>query len=502
MSSKFYITTPIYYVNDVPHIGHAYTSLACDFIARFKRLDGDDAFFLTGTDEHGQKIEKTAVAKGIEPKEFVDKMYIPFKELCSKMNFSNSDFIRTTEERHVRYVQDIWKQLVASGDVYMGKYSGWYATRDEAFYSEDEIQDGKAPTGAPVEWVEEDSYFFRLSAWQDKLLDFYEQHPEFIGPESRRNEVISFVKSGLVDLSVSRTSFSWGIPVPGDESHVIYVWLDALFNYISAVASGQSSLWPCDLHVVGKDILRFHAVYWPAFLMALSMPLPKRIFAHGWWTNEGQKISKSLGNVIDPVALVDQYGLDYIRYFLMREINFGSDGNYSHQLFVQRVNSELANNIGNLVHRVMTFIYNNLDGVIPEKVVISQEDEVIMSLAYSAIDKVRLHVDKQEISAALAIIIELGSACNIYMEKNAPWRLRKEDIDRMNAVLVTLSECIRVIGILLQPVVPGSAAKILGIFNITEEQQFEKIHEMKVGLQGVSGINIQKPSVIFSRLEV
>ncbi|MFQ5959591.1 MAG: class I tRNA ligase family protein, partial [Alphaproteobacteria bacterium] len=358
--TRFYVTTPIYYVNDSPHIGHAYTSLACDALARFMRLDGREVKFLTGTDEHGQKVEKAATAAAESPQAFVDRMSRQFSDLSTPMAFTNDDFIRTTEARHVASVQQLWRELVKRDEIYLDKYAGWYSVRDEAFYAESELVDGKAPTGAPVEWVEEPSYFFRLSAWQERLLAFYDANPGFVGPETRRNEVVSFVKGGLTDLSVSRTSFRWGVPVPDDPDHVMYVWIDALTNYITAVGYPDTAhaeyrrFWPADLHMVGKDILRFHAVYWPAFLMAAELDPPRRVFAHGWWTNEGQKISKSLGNIIDPLALVARYGLDQVRYFLLREVPFGNDGDFSHRAMVSRMNDDLANDFGNLVQRVLS----------------------------------------------------------------------------------------------------------------------------------------------------
>ena len=364
---SYYLTTPIYYVNDKPHIGHAYTTLACDALARFKRLDGYDVMFLTGTDEHGQKVQKSAEAKGVEPKAFTDEVSQNFRDLTKVLDFTNDDFIRTTEPRHYAACQQLWNTLIENGDIYLGSYSGWYAVRDEAFYAESEIKDGKAPTGAPVEWVEEPSYFFRLSAYQDKLLEHYDANPDFVAPKSRFNEVKSFVKGGLLDLSVSRASFSWGVPVPGDEDHVMYVWLDALTNYMTAAGYAQeggevdyAKRWPADLHMVGKDILRFHAVYWPAFLMAANLELPKRVYAHGWWTNEGQKISKSLGNVIDPIEIADKYGLDQMRYFMLREVPFGNDGDFSHQAMVHRMNGDLANDLGNLCQRVLSMIFKKL----------------------------------------------------------------------------------------------------------------------------------------------
>ena len=371
-SGAFYVTTPIYYVNDSPHIGHAYTTLACDALARFMRLDGRAVHFLTGTDEHGQKVEKAAADAGLDPQTFTDRVSQRFRDLAAAMNCSNDDFIRTTEERHKRSVAALWERLVASGDIYLGKYAGWYSVRDEAFYAESELVGGAAPTGAPVEWVEEPSYFFRLSAWQDRLLEFYRERPDFVLPATRMNEVTSFVKGGLQDLSVSRTTFAWGIPVPGDPAHVMYVWLDALANYISALGFPDTegelyrTFWPANFHVVGKDILRFHAVYWPAFLMSAGLEPPKQVFAHGWWTVEGQKMSKSLGNVVSPASLIEKYGLDQTRYFLLREIAFGSDGDFSNAAMVRRINHDLANDYGNLAQRVLSMIAKNCGGVVPE----------------------------------------------------------------------------------------------------------------------------------------
>ena len=516
MNKYYYITTPIYYVNDLPHIGHAYTTLACDILARFNRLSGKEVFFLTGTDEHGQKIEKAAQSKDMQPKAFVDSLVPNFKALIETMNCSPNDFIRTSEERHISFVQNIWTQMVDAGQIYLGKYAGWYAVRDEAFYKESDLVDGKAPTGADVEWLEEESYFFRLSQWQGPLLQFYEDHPDFIAPEGRRNEVVSFVRRGLHDLSVSRSTFSWGIKVPNDEKHIIYVWLDALFNYISALSaydnhdahhkqtagkandryhtrndpSSESSrnaivegfdpkvdgamavntavyeqFWPSTLHIIGKDILIFHAVYWPAFLMSLKIPPPKKVFAHGWWLNEGQKISKSLGNIINPFELIEEFGVDYIRYFLMREIPFGNDGSYSREALIQRINSELANNMGNLVQRALVFIWKNCDGLI-EKMEIKQEaDQAILDHGYRTAQKMTQELDKQAIQQAIGVIIEFSSLSNAYIDHQAPWSLKKQnETERMKTVLYVLAECIRIIGVLLQPFIPESAKKILANF--------------------------------------
>jgi len=480
MSGKnFYITTPIYYVNDKPHIGHAYTTLACDALARFKRLDGFDVMFLTGTDEHGQKVEKAAEAAGMAPKAFCDMVSENFRALPKLMNVSNDDFIRTTEPRHVKSVQALWEKLVASGNIYLGHYEGWYAVRDEAFYGEDELitdASGKkvAPTGAPVEWVKEPSYFFKLSAWGDKLLAFYEANPGFILPPSRRNEVISFVKGGLLDLSVSRTTFKWGIPVPNDPAHIMYVWLDALTNYITATgypdeqAEKFRRFWPADLHMVGKDILRFHAVYWPAFLMAAGLPVHKRVFAHGWWTNEGQKISKSLGNVIDPIALIEEFGLDQTRYFLMREVPFGNDGDFRRDAMIGRVNSELANGFGNLAQRTLSFVAKNAGAAIPAPGALTEADEALLAEADSLLSRMRQALDEQAIHTALQHWFDLVDASNKYIDVAAPWSLRKTDPARMNTVLWVLLEAIRQLAILAQPFMPASAAKMLDQLSVSE----------------------------------
>jgi len=467
----YYISTPIYYVNDVPHIGHAYTTLACDVLARFKRLDGFDVMFLTGTDEHGQKVEKSAQTAGLEPQEFVDKVSQNFHDLGGPMGYSNDDFIRTTEARHTESCQAIWQAIERNGDIYLGTYSGWYSVRDEAFYAEEELTKGpdgtrRAPSGAEVEWVEEPSYFFKLSEWGDRLLKFYDENPGFILPDSRRNEVVSFVKSGLRDLSVSRTSFKWGIPVPGDEDHIMYVWLDALTNYITAVGYPDQEnekfqkYWPA-IHMVGKDIVRFHAVYWPAFLMSAGLPPPKRVFAHGWWTNEGQKISKSLGNVIDPLELVERYGLDPVRYFLMREVPFGNDGDFSHRAMVNRLNGDLANDLGNLAQRVLSMINRNCAATVPEPGPLSVEDHTFLASAHGIIDTVRVEMKVQGLHRALeAIWVVIGDA-NRYVDAQAPWELKKSDVGRMNTVLYVAAEVIRHLGIMVQPFMPDSAANLL-----------------------------------------
>ncbi len=467
MEKTFYITTPIYYVNDVPHIGHAYTTLACDALARFKRLDGFNVHFLTGTDEHGQKVEKAAADAGISAQDFTDKVSQNFRDLAVAMNFSNDDFIRTTEPRHIVAAQEIWRRLLASGHIYLDKYAGWYSVRDEGFFTESELVDGKAPSGAPVEWVEEASYFFDLSKWQQPLLDFYAAHPDFILPETRRNEVISFVSGGLRDLSVSRTSFNWGIDVPDDADHIMYVWLDALTNYITAAgfpditSDTYQTRWPADLHMVGKDILRFHAVYWPAFLMAADLPLPKRVFAHGWWTNEGEKISKSLGNVIDPYVLIETYGLDATRYFLLREVPFGNDGDFSSQAMINRINADLANDLGNLAQRVLSFVGKHCGAAVPTPGTLNAADHALLARAESLITRLRYHYDAQAFHRVLEETWEVVGAANRYVDEQAPWSLRKTDPERMATVLYTLMEVLRHLAVVTQPVMPQAMASLL-----------------------------------------
>ena len=477
----FYITTPIYYVNDRPHIGHAYTSVACDVLARFKRLSGEKVYFLTGTDEHGLKVEKSAQAAGVSPQALADANSQHFRDLTQMMNISNDDFIRTTEPRHMASAQKLWQEMQARGHITLGSYSGWYSVRDEAYYQEAELVDGKAPTGAEVEWVEEPSYFFKLSAFGDRLLEHYAKNPQFIGPETRKNEIVSFVKGGLRDLSISRTTFSWGIPVPGDEKHIMYVWLDALANYVSALgypdteAELYKTFWPAALHMVGKDIIRFHTVYWPAFLMAAELPLPERVFAHGWWTIEGEKMSKSLGNAIAPGVLVDEFGLDQTRYFLMREVPFGNDGNFSRQGMINRVNSELSNNIGNLAQRTLSIINKNCNGMIPQPNAYTAEDEALLGESrklklLQEDGEASLHnlMETQQFHLALERILELSSAANAYIDIQAPWKLKKEDPERMKTVLYVLYCVIRKISFCLQPFTPDSSSKMLDQLGVAE----------------------------------
>jgi methionyl-tRNA synthetase len=503
---RYYLTTPIYYVNDAPHIGHAYTTLACDVLARFMRLDGRDVMFLTGTDEHGQKVEKSAAVAGMGPKDFTDKVSQNFRDLARAMNFSHDDFIRTTEARHIRACQALWERLLKNDQIYLGKYAGWYAVRDEAYYAEDELTtspSGKkiAPSGAEAEWVEEPSYFFRLSAWQDRLLKFYDDHPDFIAPEVRRNEVTSFVRSGLRDLSVSRTSFKWGVPVPNDPAHIMYVWLDALTNYITAAGFPDVEsptfrrFWPADLHMVGKDILRFHAVYWPAFLMAGDLAPPRRVFAHGWWTNEGQKISKSTGNVIDPLSLIERYGLDPVRYFLMREIPFGNDGDFSHRAMVNRMNGDLANDFGNLAQRVLSMINKNCAAAVPDHGSFSSADQVLLGAAEGLYGRLVDEIGRQAFHTALESMWQVVAMGNRYVDEQAPWALNKNDPPRMATVLYVVADVVRRLAILAQPFMPGSCGRLLDQLAVpVDQRQFAALVRRLP-----PGTALPKPTGVFPR---
>lgn len=505
-ADRFYVTTPIYYVNDVPHIGHAYTTIACDAMARFAKLDGKAVHFLTGTDEHGQKVEKAAEGRGIEPQAFTDELSERFRDLVTHMGISNDDFIRTTEERHKEAVQALWRKLVETGDIYLGGYAGWYAVRDEAFYTESELVDGKAPTGAPVEWVEEPSYFFRLSAWEEKLLAFYDENPDFIAPQSRRNEVVSFVKGGLQDLSISRTSFTWGIPVPDDPDHVVYVWLDALTNYMTALgypdqdAADYKAFWPEATHIIGKDILRFHAVFWPAFLLAAGLRPPKRVFAHGWWTIEGEKMSKSLGNALDPYELIDTYGLDQLRYFLLREVPFGNDGDFSRTAMINRTNSDLANDYGNLCQRVLSMIGKNCGGRVPQPIAGEEnvDDTALNDQVEALLGKVREEVDRQGLHKALEAIFDVVAAANRYVDAQAPWALRKNDPPRMESVLYHLAETIRRLALLTQAFMPSASEKILDQLAIPAGSRTLDFYPSERG-RLEPGAALPKPAGVFPR---
>ena len=511
MNNKYLVTTPIYYVNDKPHIGHAYTSIAADVMARYMRLIGREVMFLTGTDEHGQKVEKSAAAAGVAPQEFTDRVSQNFRDLTQTLNLSTDQFIRTTEPRHAAACQALWQRLVESDQIYLGSYAGWYAVRDETFYAESDLVNGKAPTGADVEWLEEASYFFRLSAWQDKLLAFYEQNPDFIAPRSRRNEVLSWVKSGLIDLSISRTSFKWGIKVPNDKtnSHVMYVWFDALINYITACGFPDQKAedwgyWPAGLHLVGKDILRFHAVIWPAMLMAAGLPTPKRVFAHGWWTNEGQKISKSLGNVIDPLALVAQFGLDPVRYFMLREVAFGNDADFSSAQLISRVNTDLANGLGNLAQRVLSLLQKNCGGKVPEFAVsggsgLTPLDQEIIGKPAALVANVTEFIDKQEFQRALEEIWAEVTKANQYIDEQAPWSLAKTDRARMSVVLYVLVEKLRQIALLSQAFMPDSAAKLLDQLAVSVTARV--LTPENIGNAMVPGTPLPPPMGVFPRLE-
>ncbi|WP_262296954.1 methionine--tRNA ligase [Microvirga sesbaniae] len=476
---KFYITTAISYPNGAPHIGHAYEVVASDAIARFKRIDGYDVFFMTGTDEHGLKIQQTADRNGTTPKAFVDEMAAKFKAMADRLDCSYDRFIRTTDSDHLPSTQELWRRMQEKGDIYLSKYSGWYSVRDEAYYDESELTkqpDGswRAPTGTPVEWIEEESYFFRLSAYQDRLLALYEASPDFISPETRRNEITSFVRSGLQDLSISRTTFAWGLPVPGDPKHVMYVWIDALNNYVTGCGFPDENdprwhYWPADVHIIGKDIVRFHTVYWPAFLMSAELPLPKRVFGHGFLLNKGEKMSKSVGNVVDPFDLADTYGVDQIRYFFMREVPFGQDGNYSHEAIVNRINADLANDLGNLAQRSLSMIAKNCDAAVPQPGAFTQADQDVLWLADALPGKARAAMKDFAVHTALAEIWAVVAEANRYFASQEPWVLRKSDPARMNTVLYVTAEILRAVGILAQPFVPTAAAKLLDLLAVAPE---------------------------------
>lgn len=477
MSKPFYVTTPIYYVNDVPHIGHAYTTVACDILARYRRLRGDAVFFLTGTDEHGQKVEKAATAAGETPLELADRVVTRFQALWEKLNISYTDFIRTTQERHKNGVARIFEKVLAQGDIYLGEYEDWYCTPCETFWTETQLIDYKCPDcNRPTEKLKEDSYFFRMSKYQEQLLAHIESNPDFIQPRSRRNEIVSFIKEGLRDLSVSRTSFTWGIPVPGNSRHVIYVWFDALTNYISALGYPDESsnfgvFWPVDVHVIGKDILRFHAVYWPTFLMAAGIPLPKKVYAHGWWTIEGQKMSKSLQNVVEPNMLIDKYGVDAIRYFLLREVPFGLDGDFSHTALVHRINSDLANDLGNLLSRSTAMLAKYFNGIVQPPCEMLSEDIKLRNAAIEMTKQVERYLDELSFSKALQAIWDTISAGNKYIDESAPWTLAKDpsQSDRLGTIMYCLLETQRVIFTLLSAFMPETSRKALTCLGVDRD---------------------------------
>ena len=511
MPSKtpFYITTAISYPNGVPHIGHAYEAIATDCIARFMRLDGYDVYFLTGTDEHGQKMQQTAAKEGLTARQLRDRNVPRFEAMVAALNCSNDDFIHTTEARHYRSSEEIWKQMEAKGDIYLSRYAGWYSTRDERYFAEDEThvnEHGKrmaTETGTPVEWVEEESYFFKLSAYQDKLLKLYADVPDFVLPKERLNEVASFVKGGLQDLSISRTTFDWGVPVPGNPKHVMYVWVDALTNYLTGVGFPDvesekfKRYWPAALHVIGKDIVRFHAVYWPAFLMSAGVAVPKRIFSHGFLFNRGEKMSKSVGNVIDPFDLVKAYGVDPLRYFFMREVPFGQDGNYSHEAIVNRINADLANDLGNLAQRSLSMVAKAFGGILPEPGAFTAEDQVILAAADGMIATAREHMKTQQLHQVLNAVWAVVADANRYFASEAPWGKAKTDQQRQGTILYVTAEVIRQVAILAQPFMPESAAKLLALLNVPlEEREFSSLQP---GNRLKAGITLPTPAGVFPR---
>jgi methionyl-tRNA synthetase len=471
---RFYITTAIPYANGAPHIGHAYERIATDAIARFMRLDGRDVLFVTGMDEHGLKMQQTAAREGLTPQALADRTAAQFEAMGEALNARADDIVRTTQERHKRASQAIWERMKANGDIYLSKYSGWYSVRDEAYFDEDELSEGPngarlAPSGAPAEWVEEESYFFRLSAYAEKLLALYESQPDFVTPDKYRNEIVAFVKRGLSDLSISRTTFDWGVPVPGDPRHVMYVWVDALTNYITGTGfpddGPRAGFWPADAHVIGKDITRFHAIYWPAFLMSARLAVPRQVVVHGFLFNRGEKMSKSTGNVVDPADLVERYGVDQIRYFFLREVPFGQDGNYSHEAIVQRINADLANDLGNLAQRSLSMIARNCGGAVPDwrESAPTSDDLALLAQADSLLAAAREHLRSFAIHQYLGAIFDVVAQANRYFANNEPWKLAKSDPARMRVVLYVTVETLRIGAILLQPVLPAAMDKLLDL---------------------------------------
>ena len=509
MDKKFYITTPIYYPSAKPHMGHAYSSIIADFFARFKMIDDYQVHFLTGTDEHGLKIQRSAEKAGKDPQMFCDQISQTFRDLSDTLNLSNTDFIRTTEARHKKTVQHLWSELEKNDDIYLSNYSGWYSVSDEAFYNEDEIEeiDGKKisiSSKSSVEWIEEESYFFRLSKWEKLLLNYYEANPDFISPVSRKNEVISFVKSGLKDLSISRKSFSWGIPVPNNQQHVIYVWLDALTNYLSALNYPNTDddlfkkFWPASIHLIGKDILRFHAVYWPAFLLAAKIDLPKKVYGHGWILSGEEKMSKSRGNILDPLEIIKEYGLDPLRYYLIKEVSFGNDGNISQERLEDCINSDLANNYGNLCQRVTAFAIKNCDGKIPSIIKFQDEDLLILNKFKDNLDNIRSKIDDQNINFYIDYIVNSLFEANKYFNDQEPWK-KKDDLLRLNTIVYTALEIIRKISFLLYPIIPESSLKALKIFDIEENKV--KLNTITNNEFLTKGNNLNKIDILFKKIE-
>ncbi len=510
MSKNFYITTPIYYPSGKPHMGHAYSSIIADIFARFKRIEGYDVLFLTGTDEHGQKIQKEAQKNKKDPKQFCDEISQTFRALTKILNLTNDDFIRTTEPRHFKSVNEIWNRLTKSGDIYLDKYSGWYSVSDEAYYDKDEIEEknGKKiskTSGSLVEWVEEESYFFKLSAFQKKLLEHYKKNEDFILPKSRKNEVVKFVEKGLKDLSISRTSFSWGIPVPENKNHVIYVWLDALTNYLSAlnfpdIADNKyKSFWPADVHIIGKDILRFHAIYWPAFLLAAKLPLPKRVFGHGWILSDDKKMSKSLGNILDPIEVIKDYGIDQLRYYLIKEVSLGNDGSISMKNLKNCINNDLANNYGNLCQRVFSFLKKNCDNKIPKITRLNENDKKMIKNIKTKVPVLIDLINKQNLNEYIKMVVNFSFEANKYFNDAEPWLFKKKDPERMNMVLYTIVEQIKNISILLNPIIPISTKKVLNTINIPDKD----ISIKNIEKDNVLNCNIELKSldILFKKIE-
>jgi methionyl-tRNA synthetase len=508
--NNFYITTPIYYPSGNPHMGHAYSSIVADVFARFKRLEGKNVYFLTGTDEHGLKIQREAEKQNKDTKIFCEEVSSKFKNLTKILNLSINDFIRTTEQRHHDSVKSIWNRLVDSGDIYLSKYAGWYSVSDEAYYTEDEIinENGKKiskVSGSGVDWFEEESYFFKLSAWQEKLLKHYEENPDFILPKSRNNEITQFVKSGLNDLSVSRTSFKWGVQVPNNKKHIVYVWLDALTNYISALNFPDTNdrlyknFWPANIHIIGKDILRFHAVYWPAFLMAAKLPLPLKIYGHGWILSEDKKMSKSIGNILDPLEIIDKYGIDQLRYYLIKEVSLGNDGNISMENLKNCINNDLANNFGNLCQRVFSFLERNCSGKIPKPTKLEKIDLDLINNLTDSVDELIADMNKQDLNNYLKKVVEFSFSANKYFNDLEPWALKKTNIDRMNNILYTIITQIKNISILLSPIIPISSEKILDIMNLKKEDRLlESINNNNVFDYN---LEFKKTSILFKKIE-
>ncbi|MEW2478779.1 methionine--tRNA ligase [Mycobacterium sp. NPDC051198] len=514
MSEPFYITTAIAYPNGAPHIGHAYEYVATDAIARFKRLDGFDVRYLTGTDVHGQKMADTAAAEGISAAELANRNSDVFQRLQEKLNISFDRFIRTSDADHYEASKEIWRRMNEAGDIYLGTYSGWYSIRDERFFAEDETTAGPdgtrtaIETGTPVTWTEEQTYFFRLSDYAERLLAHYEAHPEFIGPDVRRNEIVSFVSGGLKDLSISRTTFDWGVPVPDHPDHVMYVWVDALTNYLTGVgfpdvaSEAFQKYWPAKLHMIGKDIIRFHSVYWPAFLMSAGIALPERVFAHGFINVKGEKMSKSVGNVVDPIALVDTFGLDQVRFFFLREVSFGQDGSYSEEAIIGRINADLANELGNLAQRSLSMVAKNLDGVVPDPGSFNDDDAALLSVADALLEQVRTHYDVPAMHLALESIWSVLGAANRYFSAQEPWVLRKSDDpadqQRFGTVLYTTLEVVRIAALLTQPVMPDSMAKLLDLLGQpTDARDFDSI-----GTRLKPGTELPAPTGVFPRYQM